>query len=471
MMLLARLGLRSVEVARLELEDSTGAPASWWSRQGAPSADRCRCPRDVGEALVGYLSLRGSALAAGVLDRQGADAADPRRAESANVVRARACARASRTSARTVCATRSPASCCARARRWSTSARCCATATWRPRRSTPRSISARLRQVARPWPGARDERVRWARLEDYLRLRRMLGYKLDDAARQLPWFVDYLDATGSRVRDDRPRRSRGRLSRDSAAGQHRPGRRMIGRARVRALHGRDRRRGPRCRRPAWSGSRGAGGRRSSTATPTCVALMEQARRSIREPLRAATYETLLGLLAATGLRIGEALRLDRGDIDAARRRAAGPPLEVRQVAPGAAAGQHASRRSSATSTAAASSTRTPGPTLLRVAARHPRLIYECVWPTFRRLCTRPRSAPARAVTPRIHDLRHAFAVHTLLDWYRAGVDVQSRLRVAVDLSRPRRTPLHVLLPLGRARAARARRPARSTTPGRSGDDA
>jgi integrase len=46
-----------------------------------------------------------------------------------------------------------------------------------------------------------------------------------------------------------------------------------------------------------------------------VALMNQARGSIREPLRAATYETLIGLLAASGLRIGEAIKLDRGDID------------------------------------------------------------------------------------------------------------------------------------------------------------
>jgi integrase len=29
--------------------------------------------------------------------------------------------------------------------------------------------------------------------------------------------------------------------------------------------------------------------------------------------------------------------------------------------------------------------------------------------------------------PRIHDLRHAFAVRTLLDWYATGVDVQARL--------------------------------------------
>src|SRR5204863_9578797 len=29
--------------------------------------------------------------------------------------------------------------------------------------------------------------------------------------------------------------------------------------------------------------------------------------------------------------------------------------------------------------------------------------------------------------PRIHDLRHTFAVHRLLRWYREGVDVQNRL--------------------------------------------
>jgi integrase len=56
-----------------------------------------------------------------------------------------------------------------------------------------------------------------------------------------------------------------------------------------------------------------------------------------------------------------------------------------------------------------------------------RVIYECVWPTFRRLCTDTAIGAGGAITPRLHDFRHAFAVRTLLDWYRAGVDVQSRL--------------------------------------------
>lgn len=45
------------------------------------------------------------------------------------------------------------------------------------------------------------------------------------------------------------------------------------------------------------------------------AVMNQARRTIASPLRAATYDALIGLLAATGLRIGEAIKLDRADVD------------------------------------------------------------------------------------------------------------------------------------------------------------
>ena len=62
-----------------------------------------------------------------------------------------------------------------------------------------------------------------------------------------------------------------------------------------------------------------------------------------------------------------------------------------------------------------------------VSLRGTRVIYESVWPTFRRLCDQTGIGAGSAVTPRIHDFRHSFAVRTLLDWYRAGVDVPSRL--------------------------------------------
>jgi integrase len=46
-----------------------------------------------------------------------------------------------------------------------------------------------------------------------------------------------------------------------------------------------------------------------------IAALMTAARSLTDPLRAATFETLIGLLATTGLRVGEAMRLDRRDID------------------------------------------------------------------------------------------------------------------------------------------------------------
>lgn len=45
-----------------------------------------------------------------------------------------------------------------------------------------------------------------------------------------------------------------------------------------------------------------------------------AARTLSPPIRAHTYETLIGLLAVSGIRIGEAIRLDRSDIDHARSR-------------------------------------------------------------------------------------------------------------------------------------------------------
>jgi integrase/recombinase XerD len=31
------------------------------------------------------------------------------------------------------------------------------------------------------------------------------------------------------------------------------------------------------------------------------------------------------------------------------------------------------------------------------------------------------------VRPRLHDLRHSFAIHTLIDWQRSGADVGARM--------------------------------------------
>jgi integrase/recombinase XerD len=50
-----------------------------------------------------------------------------------------------------------------------------------------------------------------------------------------------------------------------------------------------------------------------------IAALTAAARTLRPALRAATLETVIGLLACTGLRVGEAFALDRADIDTGNR--------------------------------------------------------------------------------------------------------------------------------------------------------
>ena len=64
-----------------------------------------------------------------------------------------------------------------------------------------------------------------------------------------------------------------------------------------------------------------------------------AARTLRPPLRAATYETLIGLIAATGMRSGEAVRLDRDDVEWEEGVITIWLLEVRQK-PGPACSSH-----------------------------------------------------------------------------------------------------------------------------------
>jgi integrase/recombinase XerD len=152
-----------------------------------------------------------------------------------------------------------------------------------------------------------------------------------------------------------------------------------------------------------------------------------AARTLRNPLKAATFETLLGLLAASGLRGGEAMRLDRGDLDAAAglltvratkfRKSRQLPLH--QTTLRALTGYQALREQLCPAGATAS---------ILVSATGARLSHETVQPTFRRLL---RQAGVGQDTPRprptIHGLRHSFAVKTLLGWYRDGQDVQARM--------------------------------------------
>ena len=147
---------------------------------------------------------------------------------------------------------------------------------------------------------------------------------------------------------------------------------------------------------------------------------------IPQPLRSATYQTLIGLLATTGLRVGEALRLDRSDLD----RSEGV-LRIRESKFGKSrlVPLHASTVDALERYDHTRQRLLPEPSTesLFVSLRGTRVIYETVWPAHRRLCELAGVGAGSNVTPRIHDHSHSMAVKTLLGWYQDGLDVPSRI--------------------------------------------
>jgi len=57
------------------------------------------------------------------------------------------------------------------------------------------------------------------------------------------------------------------------------------------------------------------------------------------------------------------------------------------------------------------------------------MVYQTVHTVFRNLCDGAEIGADALSRPRIHDLRHTFAIRTLIGWYRAGEDVEARLPV------------------------------------------
>jgi integrase/recombinase XerD len=261
-------------------------------------------------------------------------------------------------------------------------------------------------------------------LEEYLQLRRSLGHDLAEAARLLPRFVAHLEARETEFVTLKAALAWS-LEPEAPAGSTVWGKRMIVvRGFARYLSGID----PRTEVPA-AGTIPARRRWRPPfiySEADIVALMEEARHSIPQPLRAATYEILIGLLAATGLRVGEALRLDRRDVDfcdgvlAVRESKFGKSRQVPlQTSTLQALQGYAGQREELCPR--------PSSESFFVSLRGTRVIYESVQPTFRMLCERTGVGEGAPRRPRIHDLRHTFAVRALLGWYREGLDVGARL--------------------------------------------
>jgi len=158
------------------------------------------------------------------------------------------------------------------------------------------------------------------------------------------------------------------------------------------------------------------------------ALLDAARLTPAGSRYPRLFVTLIGLLYCTGLRVSEALSLCLSDVDlnqdlliirnAKFHKTRAVPLQP-DVKQALVAYADARCRSG-------HGTHSDAPFFVS-RGRRP-CSYGWVAATFRAISRRAglRSVPGRSV-PRLHDLRHTFAVHRLLAWYRDGGDVQARL--------------------------------------------
>ena len=259
---------------------------------------------------------------------------------------------------------------------------------------------------------------------DYLQLRRALGHDLDQAHRLLPDLIAYLDAIGAEtvtvgaalVWAQRP---------DADPATSVWARRMtVARGFARHMAGVD----PNTEIPPVGLVKFRQRRRQPFiySAADIAALMSAAHASIPTRLRAATVETLVGILATTGMRISEATGFERADLDTV-----GGVITVRhskfdksrlvplQASTVDALGAYCLMRDRLVPK--------PKSTTFFVSTAGTRLFDADFGKAFRKLLQMTGVGAGAPRRPTVHDMRHSFAVHTLVRWYRAGEDVGALL--------------------------------------------
>jgi integrase len=260
-----------------------------------------------------------------------------------------------------------------------------------------------------------------AYVDDYLRLRRALGFKLKEEERVLGQLVGYLEAAGAETVSSELAIGWARLP-VGVHPNHWTKRLRIARGFAGYLQTID----PRTEIPPPD----VFPTRRQRATPYLFShqdicrLLGEARR-LRHPLRAASYEALFGLLAVSGMRIGEAIALDRDDIDLDAglitiRKAKHDRARLVPLHPTAskALRRYASERDRLCPT--------PRSRAFFLSSAGTPVHANGLRETFREIMTRI-GVRTPEVHPRIHDLRHRFAVQTLIDWQRSGVNIDEHI--------------------------------------------
>jgi integrase/recombinase XerD len=261
-------------------------------------------------------------------------------------------------------------------------------------------------------------------LRDYLSLRRSLGFKLESEGRLLPDFVSFLEKSGSTVITSAL--AFAWATQPSAATAHWWAARLgMVRAFARYLRTIDSRTEV---PPEGTLPRSRPRRQPYIYSDADVAAVMAVTCRISDPFCAHTNRTLIGLLASTGMRVGEVIGLDRTDLDreegvltvrdAKFGKSREIPLHSTTLEAIEDYARHRHRRFS----------RPVSPAFLLSLAGS-RLFYQNVHSTFLRLVEWAGLSDSKPRRPRIHDFRHAFAVRTLIDAYRGGIDVECLLPV------------------------------------------
>lgn len=253
---------------------------------------------------------------------------------------------------------------------------------------------------------------------DYLRLRRSLGYKLIEHERFLNQYLDYLEKCHATTITAENALAWAKLPTGVNPRWHG--------ARLSAVRG----------FAAWAQAfdpdiqvppAGLLPMRTTRATPYLysegqIRALMSAAAGLTPKVKAATFQTLIGLLAVTGMRAGEATRAEVADLDLDARtlKVRGTKFGKTRLLPLHASAVDELRGYLVLRNAAA----LPGTTALLISTAGTRLTYDNAHRVFKKLTARAGIRPrSNACRPRMHDLRHSFAVNTLLDAYRAGVDV------------------------------------------------
>ena len=148
-------------------------------------------------------------------------------------------------------------------------------------------------------------------------------------------------------------------------------------------------------------------------------------------LRGPTYATLFGLIAVTGMRISEAVCLDRQDVDLEQRL-----LNIREskFRKSRLVPVHVTTRDALSDYAAKRNQMFPvrQSAAFFVSERGTRVTQWAARDNFavvsRQIGIRKKIKGKRVgCGPRLHDMRHRFAAQTLVDWYRAGINVECEI--------------------------------------------